>query len=321
MATTWIGCFGKLPIFGDFLRHNAFSAAVRALDVFFQEGLRSFEDHHGEAWKREFAAIRPCRFLFSPQRDGAGLAGVFVPGIDKAGRHFPFVIYWESSAATPPEAYAGLPLTLAPVMQDAERLATQGWQDLTPAELYTAIDRIDLGRSPETPPEPLAARLGAATLDQLWGRALGRVATDPSVDDARFVVLQNLLDLLRPDYTARFVLATPGSGASLECAFWLELALGLTGGRGVPTFCAWTADAGEPGSSFVRMLFDAARAHYFQPLMRPDLDSRKMCRMAVDGLQSAERIARSRESFGHLLERGDTELSGFIEQFIRLRAT
>ena len=89
------GCYGKLPIFGDFLRYNAGSAIVRALDQWFQEGIRNCEQTLGRSWGKEFAATAPLRFLFVSSQGGGALIGVFVPGVDKAGRRYPFVVFQE----------------------------------------------------------------------------------------------------------------------------------------------------------------------------------------------------------------------------------
>ena len=39
MSATPAGCYGKLPIFADFIRHNYRTPEVEQLDQWFQEGI------------------------------------------------------------------------------------------------------------------------------------------------------------------------------------------------------------------------------------------------------------------------------------------
>jgi type VI secretion system protein ImpM len=320
VTKTWTGCFGKLPIFGDFLRHNAFSESVRALDMWFQEGLRSFQDEHGDRWGEEFARIRRFRFIYSPRRDGRGIAGVFVPSVDKAGRRFPFVIYSETTEAISSEVFPRLPLGLGAVMDRFEQLTASGWEGRKPSELYREIESIaELLDSPLLP-ERLESKLGERTIGQLWGDAIGdRGDRGDAGDEGKYVLLQNLLDLVRPSYSAKFALSIRSGGTSLECMFWLKLAAALNDGQPLPSFVAWSDDCDTgSGPATIRILFDDPKPQYFQPLLRPDLPSRKKCEMERDGLQSTDRIAKSRALLGPVLADDSQTLDSFISSFVQV---
>ena len=52
-----IGCFGKLPIFADFIRHRGSSKEVEAFDRWVQEGIYWSRKKLGDRWDSLFEGM------------------------------------------------------------------------------------------------------------------------------------------------------------------------------------------------------------------------------------------------------------------------
>jgi type VI secretion system protein ImpM len=87
------GFFGKLPARGDFLRAQLPEAVVEALDQWCRECLQASRAALGEGWTEAWMSAPVWRFLLAPGACGAmAVLGVWLPSMDKAGRHYPFLL-------------------------------------------------------------------------------------------------------------------------------------------------------------------------------------------------------------------------------------
>jgi type VI secretion system protein ImpM len=87
------GYFGKLPARGDFLRAGLPEDFVAAWDGWCRAMLAASRATLGEAWEAAWMEAPVWRFLLPPGACGAQAAlGVWLPSLDRAGRHFPFAI-------------------------------------------------------------------------------------------------------------------------------------------------------------------------------------------------------------------------------------
>lgn len=86
--------FGKLPSYGDFVRHNM-PSVLR--DLFEHWTLTSFEalqQQMGHAWKQTYAKSPIWHFALasSTLTDDHSVAGVMAASVDMAGRCYPFIV-------------------------------------------------------------------------------------------------------------------------------------------------------------------------------------------------------------------------------------
>ena len=109
------GCYGKLPIFADFIRHNYRTPEVEQLDQWFQEGIYFARQSIGGRWEAGYDKGPSFRFLFRPSGSARFLIGAGTPGSDKVGRRYPFAIFlhgdcfpFERDAALLPVVFPGL---------------------------------------------------------------------------------------------------------------------------------------------------------------------------------------------------------------------
>jgi type VI secretion system protein ImpM len=143
------GFFGKLPSRGDFVAAGLPSLTVKAWDRFISAVLASAKTTYADQWCNVWLEAPVWRFAVAATLCGQDpLLGLWMPSIDKAGRHFPLMI-----AATCPgamsETMARRGTAWLDVTEDAGRTAIA--DDLTPDQLTALIPPPpDLTAAPET---------------------------------------------------------------------------------------------------------------------------------------------------------------------------
>jgi type VI secretion system protein ImpM len=87
------GFFGKLPARGDFVRHGLAEPMVAMLDHWCRDCLIQSRMALGEDWEQAWMTAPVWRFLLPPAAlEGKSVLGLWLPSIDKAGRHYPFIL-------------------------------------------------------------------------------------------------------------------------------------------------------------------------------------------------------------------------------------
>lgn len=87
------GCFGKLRGNGDFVTRRLPARFVEPWDAMLQSGLLASRAARGRAWLDAYlSAPLWCFALGCGVLSETGWAGVLMPSVDSAGRHFPLTI-------------------------------------------------------------------------------------------------------------------------------------------------------------------------------------------------------------------------------------
>lgn len=249
------GCFGKLPIFGDFIRHNAGGPEMQALDHALEEGIYKASQVFGASWSEEFDRAPPRRFIFAPPETDGFLAGVMAPGKDKVGRRYPFTIFLQVEKGSLGDDAARLPVALEGFLDAAEDLAVRGWSDLDVKGLAEKIEGL-----------PRDGESG----DLQEGR------------EGPGVPAQNLLDAMgmaratpqgRPMVGMKFPL--PG-GKAAGASAWMDLVLGL-GGRWVLPYLTYWSDGA------LLMCLGRSFPQFLLPLVRPDHEDDQIFDLGAEG--------------------------------------
>ena len=87
------GCYGKLPVTGDFLRHHPGGATVLEWERWLEAGLSDASQRLGRGVKERLASFSAFRFVFPGRRSDTLLVGAIGPGRDRSGRLFPFSVF------------------------------------------------------------------------------------------------------------------------------------------------------------------------------------------------------------------------------------
>ena len=93
-----VGFYGKIPSRGDFVRDGLKRDFVAAWDDWLRHGIAASRAALAEDWLPAWLEAPVWHFALAPGLCGAEAAlGLFLPSVDRAGRHFPLTI-----AATAP---------------------------------------------------------------------------------------------------------------------------------------------------------------------------------------------------------------------------
>jgi type VI secretion system protein ImpM len=99
------GFLGKLPARGDFLRAGVSSSFADAMDAWCALRIGEARTAFGADWQALYLEAPIWRFLLAPGIAGPTAAlGLWLPSIDKVGRHFPLIL---AAQAPCQEALAG----------------------------------------------------------------------------------------------------------------------------------------------------------------------------------------------------------------------
>jgi type VI secretion system protein ImpM len=292
------GCYGKLPIFADFIRYNYRSAEVDQLDQWFQEGIYYARQSLGQQWETAYEKGPPSRFIFRPPGSSRFLVGASVPGTDKAGRHYPFAIFLNVECASFERDAALLPSVFREFLDPAQDLASQGWKGADVKQLFARIDGlrgVDVGsvNGHRARHDEYLRRERASAF---WSGIFG----GPS-HPGRITVIQNLLDALqtirstpagRPTLGLKFPLPRGGSEACAAAAgFWMDLSFRLIGWRSVPSLAFWRAPEGARAPE-LNLFFTGTSPRYFPLLILPDYETDALWDLSKGGAASSDRIAQ-----------------------------
>jgi len=88
-----VGYFGKLPGFNDFVKFNAGGEELLVLDKWLQDGLLSAKMKLKSEWVNYYKNSEQFFFFYPFTGTKRALAGLLIPGFDKSGREFPFIVF------------------------------------------------------------------------------------------------------------------------------------------------------------------------------------------------------------------------------------
>ncbi len=171
LAAARIGCCGKIPSRGDFIRLGLPRDFLDVWDGWFGAMLAASRATLGAIWGDAWLEAPVWHFALAPGVCGASAAvGVWMPSVDRVGRYFPLTIAALADEATP-ESLLGSCGGFLDAASEAGVAAVTG--DLSPDELMARI--LDAAARPPRP-AALDASLRPATGALWWTRGAPRVA-------------------------------------------------------------------------------------------------------------------------------------------------
>ena len=169
------GFFGKIPARGDFVRAGLPAGFVAAWDSWFQDVIARSRTLMGSDWVPAWLEAPVWRFALDPSVCGADpVLGVWMPSVDRAGRHFPLTL----AAVVPGATADGLAERGGAWLDAAERAGLEAvTADATPEWLASALNEApDLTDGEAAPFGAETIALSAGT-SQWWTEGSPRVAT------------------------------------------------------------------------------------------------------------------------------------------------
>jgi type VI secretion system ImpM family protein len=219
-----LGCYGKLPCYGDFLQGRLFQPSSQAVKSWLHEGRAAVElgdDGEGTGVKPRETARR--RFLYGPPGSAELMAGVIRPSSDQGERRqFPFMVFTHFPRRLYGKHYSLLPLALATVWDALD----DAWDSLANVATKAAFEEVV--RATLIPhPEPVAGL--RSTYEAMQQESVGGMFDRDAESFGAF--LRNM-----PEVIAQMKHGKGGEGIRLElpvsveraaacfdAAFWIDL--------------------------------------------------------------------------------------------------
>ena len=275
-----VGCFGKLPIHGDFIRHRA-TPQVNAFDEWIQNGI-VFAAEKRATFDADFPKAPIERFIFRPPGSAQFLVGVWMPAHDKPGRLYPFTVFaCVDAGAFLPQPHL-IPLAFTRFLDGAMSVCTRRWPGVK--ELTAAVDALET-EQPETVIYPEQLR---ATGSEFWTEVL-----ETFDNPAKYLLMSNLEQVAQasaelPKVGIKFPLARSEHGSSAYVSLWMDVAFRVVGSKGIPPVAFWNPSSG------LHLFFREATPHTFMHLVWPGVDSDYVCDLAREGdvAGARDRLAR-----------------------------
>jgi len=276
-ASGGASCFGKLPLHGDFIRHNLQLREARALEQWLQEGVGWLARKYPAGWPEPCRNFPCCHFLQSGGEQERTLIGVLAPGRDRSGRHYPVVLFTHSAERLFHEMRALPPLVYRDFLAAADAVCRHDWQDEPLAQLLQRVDGLETALPP-LQRRPLLAQqielLQAVPMADFWE------GIAPELDaDERERLFQTLFNALRT--VARrsaahtpwgLRLPIPSAGdQSPAVIFWLQLVESILEDRTWRAHCFWSREPQQPYSDLT-LFFRPLPASFLPALLNAETD-------------------------------------------------
>ena len=269
-----VGCCGKLPVHGDFIRHNLKIREAVSLDEWVQDGVTLLNRRYDQKWKRVFQLSPNFRFAFVGAESDRTITGVIAPSRDRIGRDYPFVLFRASDNPLFKKQQALVPLAFADTYGTVDTLMRQPWQGLELDQLLATVERelplqMDLGE-PDWQAQ-LQGILEGTSIGEIWDDILPGADAEVRVGFL-YVVISSLQTVLRRSpQRVHWGLRIPlpsGDKANKHLAFWIQLSDSLLRGRNWRASLIWNPPV--PGiPARLLLFFHPIPASYFALLIDP----------------------------------------------------
>jgi len=227
-----VGCFGKLPATGDFIRHNAGGDELAAFDRWLGGSMDFAQRSLGAGFEPAYQRAVGL-FVFRGEAKGdegpeRALVGAWAASGDNAGRLYPMVVFASYDYQQLVGLGASLPIALWKFLTSAYEIATQGrtWP------VQTFIERV-AALSPPNIADPIESGSGYRrwlsenTMKALWETGFGS-------DASRFWVMSNIVESVEPfrgqelPQTGLALRVPIGAGDAYATAVWIDLVLRIS---------------------------------------------------------------------------------------------
>ncbi|MDI1476159.1 type VI secretion system-associated protein TagF [Polyangium sp. y55x31] len=307
-----IGCFGKLPATGDFIRFNAGGDELAAFDRWLGGGLDFARRAMGTSFE---AAYQPSVGLFIFHGEGKdnepptrGMVGAWAASGDNAGRTYPMVVFASYDYGQLVSAGASLPIALWSLLASSYEIATSG--RTLPVDAF--VDRVSRIVPPSLEDADAAGAgyrswLTTQSMKALWETGFG-------TDAGRFWVLQNVFASVEPfmgqenPKTGLCIRLPLGAGDAYAAAVWMDMTLRLARWKNTLLNAFWVPQQtmllhlGPPHvASFRELIAPTGYADHIVELCRPPTVDEPTSRRAL-GVQLDALVARS-----------ELTISGFLD--------
>ena len=315
-------CFGKLPAFGDFVRHNASSPEMMAFDRWLQEGIFLAKSKLGNGWENTYQNAPFYHFLFYPENARQFFVGMLKPSSDKSLRKYPFLVSLQIETARFDSRFRTFaPAIFRSFLEHIQRSFANNFNFTNMQEIVEYTENLSVA-VPENYLrliQPYREYLAATTGEQFWNRQLGSFQ-----DERKYLIFKNLTEILLPlrkhdlsrvSLGFRFPLGNSTGGNNFDASFWQDVVLQLLGyPPGVLPLLFWS-DSGDGAAAYLFLFFRPPSPKNFANLLNADLDSDTICKLEEEGNQRIGEAKHALSSqYRALLDTGQISLDDFLQR-------
>jgi type VI secretion system protein ImpM len=297
MSDFSIGCFGKLPIYPDFIRHNASNKEIVQLDQWIQEGIQFAKIKMGQPWADKFSNSNLWNFLFHCDDAGHFLLGVYLPSRDTGGRLYPFLIFLRVD-----RSIFQLPLYFAPLffltfLNGARDLVQDGWKGMDIKALLSAVANMDYHTTRDFNQirEAYTQYLRDHSSKEFWENIFGDFESPK-----KYLITRNLSDILAPlrqnhankfGLSLKFPLITRDSDEDYDIPVWFDMISGFIRHEKTTPVFFWNRSPSENKPCMIASL-NLPSSKNFLFLLSPDMESDYWYELASDNTREVERVSK-----------------------------
>lgn len=146
---TAFGFFGKIPARGDFVRAGLPRSFIETWDAWLQGVIAGSREILGETWLPAWMEAPIWRFALGPGIAGPdAVLGLWIPSVDRAGRHFPLTLAYVAAGSV-----WALHRAAAGWLDAAERIGLAALEEDTPPDIMAeALRTVETGEAPDLEP-------------------------------------------------------------------------------------------------------------------------------------------------------------------------
>lgn len=311
-APPQIGCFGKLPATGDFIRLNASNDELSAFDRWMGGGIDFARRGMGTGFEAPYQSSVGL-FIFrgegqNNEPPNRAIVGAWAPSGDNAGRLYPMTVFASYDYGQLCAAGGGLPIALFPMLSAAYELVLNG-RTLAVDAFLDRVARIQLPslEDPDLVTQGYRSWLSTQPMKALWDTGFGTDAT-------RFWVIQNILASVQPfrgqemPKTGLAMRLPLGAGDAYAAAVWIDVTLRLAKWKSTLVNAFWSPQQAvlihigpAQAASFRELISPTGQADHVADLCGPATLDEMTIRRAL-GPQLDALVARTDLSLSQFLE-------------------
>ncbi len=268
-----VGCFGKLPIYHEFIRHNVIGRSVLELDEWVQQGFF----HHSKSLQAtaDHPALKKYTYHFVFTGSGetpSSVIGTMMGSHDKCGRQYPFVLFKLLPNQFTESLSSSLPCAYQAFFESALNLCSTDWCLQPINMLKKRIDALNVIRSPSSRAYLIASEINALdtiSRDVFWREMLGDSASEKApvyievMKDLLATVVRKLP--LRTSWGIEIRLPA-NERTHVHVSFWVRIAETMLGSRGWRPHYIW-GDVNDSEKQSLYLFFRPVTPIFFSHLL------------------------------------------------------
>ncbi len=286
-----VGLLGKMPLHGDFVRHNVAGDAWRTLDEWVQHGL--YHAQQDPAYEYSTEAWGGYAFLFTPHQGATALVGYLHPSTDTIGRQFPLIVAVEMDRGELSwDRLIELPHRFDLFLRRAHRHVVQAAHgEADRDQLVASLGSAEQNTAPYDASSPAPF---CTYGDEIWA---GR---EPAW---KYLLFYNLIELIKPleghvpeAYTLGFRFPAPNGEERTvrHTGMWLEVLSSMLDGAQIAPTLFWRIPSGNDArASSLLAFFRPPPAKVFMDVVPVERDSDFICDMHRINDHKLDQVASS----------------------------